>query len=70
MDEWGSTESYATRVSRLTNQGSLLDSNHVFDDMVANWLIGASGEDLFIIGALDTITDLGASEVSRKAKKN
>jgi Ca2+-binding RTX toxin-like protein len=68
MDEWGSADSYALRVAKLTGANGLLGDDRVWDDLAANVLTGASGQDLFFLGVMDS-SDATSTETVRRAKK-
>jgi uncharacterized protein (TIGR03118 family) len=68
LDEWTSTDSYATRVDKLRNgTGGLpkLDATTVTDDGVRDFLMGSSGLDWFFTGPTDqTPGKLSAEQVN------
>jgi hypothetical protein len=54
MAEWDSSDSYATRVSKLSKGGGLngayvLNSTTVFDNGVADYLYGGASQDWFFV---------------------
>jgi hypothetical protein len=70
MAEWGSSDSYATRVSDLSNGGGLngsylLNASTVHDNGKADTLIGTKGSalDWFFAGATDIIKNQKSGEV-------
>ena len=64
--DFNSTDSYATRVSNLTNgtgtSGIILDDTAVIDDGAIDTLFGGGGLDLFVIGARDRVRDRARNE--------
>jgi hypothetical protein len=68
LAEWQSPNLYQTRISHIKNGGGLNGSNKfvfgvtVHDDGSANTLTGGAGQDWFLKGAHDTITDHQAGE--------
>lgn len=68
MDEWTSAATFATRVAGLTGATGLLGDGQVWDDLAANALQGASGQDLLFLGVLDS-SDAAWAEVVRKSRK-
>ncbi|MGE3818629.1 MAG: Calx-beta domain-containing protein [Isosphaeraceae bacterium] len=69
MDEWTSSVSYATRVARLTGSGGLLGDDRVWDDLAANVIQGASGQDLFFASLLDNVNASSSETVKRPRRR-
>src|SRR5262245_9374047 len=67
LDEWTSSNSYATRVDNIRNGGGqngafVFDDTTVFDDGAADNLVGDGGLDWFFVGLGDKIKDRAPSE--------
>src|SRR5207248_11686504 len=67
LDEWASGDSYTNRVNFIRNGGGAngaftLDDTTVFDDGVADLLIGDGGRDWFWVGVKDKIKDRAKNE--------
>ena len=68
LDEWTSTDSYDDRVDFIRNGGGangafVFDDTTVFDDGVADLLVGDGGRDWFWIGVKDKIQGRASNEI-------